>query len=325
MAKQNRSVIVRNCLIISAVLCAIAFVLGFLKRGFEKPYYMKDKPEVVNVTRIEDITAKKDSVSNDKLVLLNDIRITDSSFGFGSGNDPFVGEFDGNGYTVVLDFEDGTSDAYSLFGCIGKGGVVKNTHFSFGSVTAASNSYAGIANVNYGTVTDCKIDFARLKMRGNDGIFSPCVAVNYGTVSNVYVSCIFDCDTVEEMENKITFGSVCSYNYGILKNSIAMPVFSGLGCVDEANILLSGGRESCKIAAVCALTASTAQTGNSAAVLGDGIYTCDKNGGGITVFASSGGLFDNSVIFNDLEFDNRIWSLSGNKLELISGGGNYAK
>lgn len=336
MAKQNRSVIVRYSLIIAVVLCVITFALGFVKRGLESSYYMKDKPEVLKITKIEEIAAKMDSISNDKFVLLNDIYIKDSSFCFGTGDDPFVGEFDGNGYTVYLDYGNDVSDKYSLFGCIGKSGVIKNTCFSFtdnkdssidedtdsssGGVTAASKIYAGIANINKGTIENCKIDFKRLHMRGNDGVFSPCVAVNYGTISNVSVSCKFDCDVVSETANTIVFGTICAYNYGVLKNSIAAPEYSGLDCVDEAQIVMSDEMENSGIAAVCAFTAASAQTSNTAALLSSCVYTCDKNDSEITVYSSKGELFANAVIFNDLEFDNRVWALVGEELNLINEG-----
>ncbi len=319
MAKQNRGAIFRNSAIITVVLCVITFALGFIKREFESSYYLKDKPEILEITNAEQILKKKDSVGNDKFVLLGDIRIADSEFCFGKGDDPFVGEFDGNGYTVYLDYEPDANDGYSLFGCIGEGGVVKNTRFAFGSVTAASDVYAGLANINYGVIRDCKIEFEKLKMRGNDGVYSPCVAVNCGTIANVVVSCAFDCNIVDEVYNTIAFGTVCAYNYGTLLSSVAVPTYIGLGCVDEEQILLSEKYANCSIAAVCAFTLTSALTSNSAAVLTHGVYTCDKNNEEISVYSSNAALFTGAVIFNDLGFDNRIWDLVEGDLNLIEG------
>ena len=81
----------------------------------------------------------------------------------GSGNDPFMGTFDGNGNTITGLSISGSSPAYQgLFGDIGTGGVVKNTILVSPSVTSDGLTDAfhtgALAGTNEGLISHCGVD-----------------------------------------------------------------------------------------------------------------------------------------------------------------------
>lgn len=302
--------------IIAIILCVCALCLGFLKSQSEDLYFNLEKSKKVEISSVEDITALGEAIYNDECVLTKDIHITDNSFRIGTTERPFAGTFDGRGHAVYLDFDTANQNT-SLFSCIEASGVIKNTRFVFGNITVEGNTYGGIAKINYGTVQDCKIECSDIKIDNNIGIYSPCVITNNGTIANIVVDCSFSNSQIYKDEASILFGSVCTYNYGTVKNCIAAPTFNNIVCTDEFKILV-GETTNVGVSAICAVNTSDASTINSVAILPTGVYTSDKNSG-LKITDNYGNITDEDTIFFELDFNNRVWKIQNNKLVLIEG------
>lgn len=303
--------------IIAIILCVFAFALGFIKSQSDDLYFDLENSETVSISSADDIVALGESVYNDELVLANDIHITDSTFRIGTSERPFEGTFNGNGYTVYIDFISADQDT-SLFSCISSRGVIKNTTFVFRNITLDGNTFGGIAKINYGTIQDCKIECSGITIDNNKGIYSPCVIINNGTITNVVVECAFSSSTVYKDESSILFGGVCTYNYGTVSNCISAPTFSNIDCTDEFKIL-TGETTNVGISAICAVTAKGASTTGSVAILPTGVFTSDKNSSGLTIVEDFADILTDDTIFLKLNFSNQIWKIQNNELVLMEG------
>jgi hypothetical protein len=302
--------------IIAIVLCVCALCLGFLKSQSEDLYYNLENSKKVEISRVEDITSLGEEIYNNECVLTKDIYITDGSIRIGTTERPFAGTFDGKGHTVYLEFNTANQDT-SLFGCIDTFGVVKNTRFVFSSITVDGNTYGGIAKINYGTIQDCKIECANIKINNNIGIYSPCVITNKGTIVNMVVDCTFSNSKIYDNEASILFGGVCTYNYSTVKNCIVAPTFSNIACSDEFKIL-TGETTNVGVCAICAVNTSGASTTNSVAILQAGVYTSDKNSG-LKIVDIYSSITNEETIFYELDFNNSVWKIKNNKLVLVEG------
>ena len=319
MAKHNskKDTALRILAIVGAVLALAAACGGFWLSLSSGVYYGLEKAERIYISSEEDILAAGEAIYNDECILTADIRISDSSFRIGSEQHPFTGVFDGRGHTVYFDFAS-AGEGESLFGSIGEGGAVRNTNFVFGSVEVSGSAYAGIAQVNYGTVENCTVTFADYRISDETGMFSPVIGINRGTISNVVSECTFTAAAAMQSEAGVLFGSICAYNYGRVENTVSCPVHSGFVCTDEFKIL-TGDAVNAGIAAVCPVTASGGRTENNAAVLASGVYTSDKTSLA-ACSADRSDIFARDMIFDTLDFDNRVWRLSAaGELTLIQG------
>ena len=107
----------------------------------------------------------------------------------------YQGTFDGNGYTITINYSSSSSHA-ALFGFIGQNGVIKNLTVK-GSFQATGKSAAGFAYCNYGTIQNCTnkamvtsttsslsaIYAGGFVANANYGTIKQCV--NYGEISAV--------------------------------------------------------------------------------------------------------------------------------------------
>ena len=301
----------RDNVLLSAALVGIFLGLAAAFGGFwlnlsSGLYFGLEKTERILITDADDILAAGEAIYNDECVLEADIEIGESSFRIGSAERPFQGVFDGQGRTVYLTFET-AAEGDSLFGCIGKYGIVRNTNFVFGSVTVSGSAYAGIAQVNYGTFENCSVRFADYRVSDETGIFSPAIGINRGTISNVVAECTFTALQPMQREEGVLFGCICAYNYGKVENTLSCPAYAGFSCTDEFGIL-TGTETNTGIAACVSVTVSGASTENSAALLADGVYTCDKTELAVCSDERSE-IFSEDTVFDLLDFDNRVWRL----------------
>lgn len=169
----------------------------------------------------------------------DDIVFQNNYVPIGTVDHPFMGTFDGKGYSVTISAQGATGSQFGLFGCIGVAGQVKQVRVIYtGSSQALPDAsvFGGIAAYNYGvigqsstsnkiTVTyDCRID--RAVAAG--GI----VGINYGTIQNAEV--IFEDNggavgqisvkgtEGESIESVGTVGGVTAINKadGLVKNII---------------------------------------------------------------------------------------------------------
>lgn len=175
--------------VIMCILSVICFGCGGLYTYFGEGSYKLEKIETITVTSVDDIKNYGMNISNNRVNLANDIHVTDESFCVGDKNREFVGTFDGCGHTVYFDYPIGYIST-SFFSSIGEKGVVKNTKFVFKDVAIAENAFSGVAKINYGTMQDCVVEY-NLQFNAKDGMFTPFVGVNCGTVKNIVVQGTF--------------------------------------------------------------------------------------------------------------------------------------
>ena len=102
--------------------------LGFLHAKSLGVNLFEEQVHTVTVTSEDDIIAMGDSFHNNVCTLEADIVINDVS-SLASSELPFVGVFDGQGHTITF----AGDVSKSLFGYIGKGGVVKNLNIEVAS------------------------------------------------------------------------------------------------------------------------------------------------------------------------------------------------
>ncbi len=110
--------------------------------------------------------------------------ITDTTEGSEAAAYPFVGTFDGNGYSIIGFKCDNYANYSGLFGEIGLGGVVKNLTLTIG----AQHRYMGaqsaaIASINRGTIENVKVE-GDGEIRGTSQWVAGIAYNNYGTIKN---------------------------------------------------------------------------------------------------------------------------------------------
>ena len=300
--------------IAAIVLCALAFVAGALYGYFSGSSFGMDFADDVDISDVADIVERGESLFNDNCALSADISIDDASLRIGSSDKPFEGVFDGKGYIITCSFAS-APDGWSLFGSIGEGGVVRNVNLVISDVTAEGSAFAGIALINYGKIENCHI-FYDLSASDPSGMYSPCVAINRGSIDGIVAEGTFSAASTMSVESGVAFGGVCAYNYGIINAGIAVPKFEGFECTKEYSILI-GATVNPGIAAVCAYTAGDGQTQYTASLMDRGVYTSDRSS--LDLFTDDSRQLFNEDIFKALNFDNRYWRLVASGLELIGG------
>ena len=298
--------------IICAVLCVGGIISGYWLSASSELYYSLEKSNRVEVRSAAELMEMGDAAYNNEIVLMDDIYITDSSFSLGTQKWPFCGIFNGNGHNVYCQF-DAVEEGESLFYCIDDEGIVQNTNFIFNNVTVNGGTYGAIAGMNYGTIKNCTVTFSNFRISHKDGYYSAAVAINNGTVSNLTVSCSYSLGSVAD-EKKIVLGNVCAYNYGTVKNCVSAPQFYSFECTEEYNILTSNAVNRA-VGAICSFTQRGGTTSDCAMLIDRGVYTSDKSAGYIVAYERSE-IFNAKVIFDQLDFDNRLWRLDAAQASL---------
>ena len=154
----------------------------------------------------------------------------------------FTGVYDGNGHTISnLKSIDSTKDRQSMFGNIGKGGLVKNVVLNNVVITGRSHS-GGIAGDNYGTVQGCYVSGIIDGSGGNNtggisgnnqGIIQNCYTASDVTGShvggivgsNTNDANVQNCYATGNISGKGSggrAGGIVGYNYNIVRNSVAL-------------------------------------------------------------------------------------------------------
>ena len=100
---------------------------------------------------------------------------------------PFSGIFDGQGHTISnLTIYQHKLNRVGLFGVIDSGATVENTTLAGGTINGYSGSIGGLAGINYGALTNCRISVAVKSTRG--GFVGGMIGSNNGTISNCQAS-----------------------------------------------------------------------------------------------------------------------------------------
>lgn len=318
MANLNRKsyTVTRIAIVASVLFCLIMAVAAYLLVVYGGRTYSFEKAENVSIFSADDIREKGRSIYNDHCVLRSDLTISDPAFSVASKDLPFEGTFDGGGHTVYCNFSEAEG---SLFGCLGEGGRIFNTRFVFPSLDVAGNMFGAIAERNYGTIEFCSVEIESMTVH-EEGIFSPLVLVNNGTINNVVVRASLSKgarisnDASDPIEEKsVLYGALCVYNYGTVKRSVAVQSYAGFDCTDEFRFFI-GETKNVGVACAVSVNLQSGKTEELGGVLAGGVYSSDK--GGLKLVAHSEGELLEYDIFRELGINNTYWSVSAGKLVL---------
>ncbi len=226
---KNR-VLTSTMWIIAAFLVMLCLGLGFLHAKSHGVTFFEEKVHVLEKARSEDdFLQLKGSLYNDVIYLDEDVTLKKKDCLFSTEDRPFVGVFDGKGNTLILegDFSE------SLFGYIGKGGVVKNVSIvvkDTGLGTMQENLIAILALKNEGEIENCSITIERASLSGTTTC-GMVVAINSGTIENVYVRATVYDDGIDLVKSKI--GAIAGQNLvrGNILNCIAEVEFVGFNSI----------------------------------------------------------------------------------------------
>lgn len=126
----------------------------------------------------------------------------------GTSSQPFTGTFDGQGKTISgLYFNDSNKPYVGLFGCVGKGGTVKNVNVTDSYLSGNWNVGGICGRNNGGTVKNCTSGCTVTGVRSTGGI---CGSNEISSVLNCH-------NTGEVFGNNNFVGGVCGQNRGNVK------------------------------------------------------------------------------------------------------------
>lgn len=127
--------------------------------------------------------------SGNTITLGDNIDLNDQAWTpIGNDSKPFIGTFDGGGYTISgLSIDNSSRSCQGLFGAVNSGGTVQNL-IVLGSITGTIDQVyiGGVAGQNNGTVKDCT-NKVKITWNGNDDddvYIGGVVGLNFGIVEN---------------------------------------------------------------------------------------------------------------------------------------------
>jgi hypothetical protein len=309
---RKKDVKLKPFFIASIVFCVVAVALGLIIGSSNSNYQLEEANPSYKLSSGADIVRRGEAMYNDTIYLTRDITVTDPNATIGSSKHPFSGVFDGQGHTIYFSYGEATEET-SLFNYIAPGAVVKNVNFVFSNVSVSGASFGGIAKINDGTIENCKVVFEKLIING-EGLFSPLVVMNRGSISNVYVKGLVSGNVSSSVEDKVLYGNICVYNSGTLSNLVADADYEGFLCTDETGYR-EGTTSNVGISAVRCDDIEGGVTMNAVGIVADGHVSSDMFG--MIEFSDSNDVYNFNKIFNQLRFDNSIWEIGDNDLILL--------
>ena len=216
---------------IVAILCIAAIISAVLICTTKELNYQMIAEKEIHISSGTDIQLRGKGMYNDTIYLTKDISVNENAQ-IGSVDHPFEGIFDGKGHTVYLDYSNADADT-SFFNYISPNAVVRNVTFVYENVAVDGHSFGGVAKINDGTIENCKVEFSDIKLY-EEGLFSPFVTVNRGTITNVVAHGKVSSVAQNAKEEKMLYGSICVYNSGTLSSVISDIEYTGFTCTSLA-------------------------------------------------------------------------------------------
>lgn len=300
-------------IIISVILMLTGIVLGFLHAKSLGVSLFEEQVHTVAINSEADIADMGESFHNNICTLESDIKVTKLS-SLASGEFPFVGVFDGQGHTITL-----TGDVdQSLFGYIGKYGVVKNLNIEVYTLCNFDAKVGAIlALENEGKIINCRINVNNVSV-SNNGSYAAVVAKNSGHIENVYTKVSFN-NSVSSSAKRSVIGGIAAYNYGVITSSISEIRYNGFDEAEKENIY-NGTTLNTSLGAVYGSN-EQGTVDTCAAVIEETAYVADERNQNI-FFATSDerqNVFSEGMLFGTLGFDNNRWVYKNSTLTLIEG------
>ncbi len=292
-------------LITASVLSVLFAAGGFFYGFFFGDPYVYERAETVYLNSYEDLAAlEKDEVLNDRYFLTADI-VVEGELSIGTAEHPFAGVFEGNGYTVTYK---GAKSA--LFGYISSKASVSGLTVA-GDISSSSLFAAGIADVNYGNISDCKVEDVSFTLGEGVRYAGGVVALNYGTVS-----CCMSGARFNGSDGMHVFaGGVAGYNEGQLSSSVVTVQYFNFSETDIENNY-DGSFSNHGVGAVTGVDEGEV-TACGAEETDD--YLTDARAEGVA-FLPAETLYDPDYIFLSAGFSHSVWEYVGGKYVIQEGG-----
>lgn len=196
-----------------------------------------DKVYVHNATELHNlrnsINSSTDGFANKKIILMNNISSTEANF---TPINTFNGEFDGNGFKIVINMSNTTANSTSGF-IKTNGGTIKNLRISGENTTTNSGSYSLLCGINNGLIDNCYVPSTGM-------VLSSTTSTNYcglicGQNNGIIQKCISE-GTVSATTSSGSFsGGICGQNNGKIYSSRSNANISGYNsggiCGSQAN------------------------------------------------------------------------------------------
>jgi hypothetical protein len=302
-------------IMISAVLMLVGIALGFFHAKSLGVNLFEERVHTVSINREGDFSDMGASFHNNICTLESDIVVANHS-ALASAELPFVGVFDGQGHTITFA---GDVDQ-SLFGYIGKGGVVKNLNIVVSNCEFDSKVGAILALENSGTIINCKVTVKSVNLPMS-GTYAAMVANNKGVIKNVYTNVSFTNTFVSTSSTvrRSIIGGIAAYNYGEITSAISEIKFVDFSETVKANIF-NNSAVNTSIGGVYGVNNGGALR-NCAAVIGDDAYVADNKDQNVIVATTSGrgSVFNEETLFVTFGFDSNRWVYMDSILTLIEG------
>lgn len=291
------------------ILLLLVFTAGGIYNAYKYGYsYKEEKALKIEVDSSSDLFSNSKTFYNDSISLKNDIEITDLPI-LTISNRPFIGTFDGHGYTVTLK---GTINN-SLIGYIGEQGIIRNLNIFLDNCIVNSDFIGLIANENRGLIENCKISGNIII--DNEAVVSPLVAVNKGKINNIATDKINIKSKNSTINQNFTtvYGTIASFNYGIIENVIVQNYFENIKEAEKTEIFDKSAKNF-YLGGVCG--SNIDGTIKGLLILEKNQYTSDIEEESLVV-STNVQLLDSQYIFSTLKFDPNFWEYKNGILNLI--------
>lgn len=200
-------------------ISSMAFNINLDDSEVDESISENEVTEVIEISTQADIIELANNCSTDswsigkKFVLTNDIFIADPSF---TGIPYFSGIFDGNGYTIDVNYMTTPGTSYGLFRYVGFHGTVMNLNIEgIYTPTGSKSEIGAVCGVNYGIIQNCSFNG---RITGEERIGGICGVNKLG-------ASIISCSNDGVVMATNSTGGICGYNEGTI-----------IGCVNNGDI-----------------------------------------------------------------------------------------
>ena len=314
---NNISTRIRNSIIIF-ILMLTGILLGFFHAKSLGVSLEEERVHIVAINSEDDIANMGGSFYNNICRLESDI-IVENHASLASSDFPFVGVFDGQGYTIT--FKGDISQ--SLFGYIGYGGVVKNLNIDVSSCNFDSQISAILALENLGTIVNCRIIADNINL-SRHGMYASVVAQNKGVIKNVYTKVNFvNMNTESSLtSSQSVIGGIAAYNYGLITSSICEINYENFDETKKDNVFNGSTINTC-IGAIYGMNMQ-GDVDNCAAIIDSNAYLSDNKNKEVLFVTNEQPykVFNEDYLFTTLGFDSKRWTYRNDMFTLIKGEDN---
>lgn len=303
---------------LALIIMILAVLLGIFHAKSAGVNLFEEQVFELSIKSESDIAAMGKSFHNNICTLESDITVENLTE-LASREFPFVGVFDGQGYTVTFKGE----VSKSLFGYIGKGGVVKNLNIEVSSCELAARIGAILALENEGTIINCRVSVDNATVHST-GAYAAIVTHNKGVIKNVYARASFG-NSVDESASTSkhpVIGGIAAYNQGQILSSISEISYNGFTEAEKENIFNNSALNT-SLGAVYGASLSGV-TENCAAIIDTTDYVSDCKNSNI-FFATADerrNVFSEEMLFTTLGFNSDRWAYQNSMFTLIEGEDN---